>query len=176
MFEFVALIAGHCLLLSSVVFSVFVITSCDVNQSHAKTTLEALPSPVLMSDKSPNGRSIKDNSNNSLDKSKRTEQKKDRESIRKEKDMYDIMRLHQINANIEYNKEVKTEMEKKEKGKLQTVGGVVGEIIAVIVSEVVKLFGNMVSDVAREVTAHGFVSIFKQFTDLTGISIPENII
>lgn len=85
------------------------------------------------------------------------------------------MRLHQIHATNDFNnnfKEVK-DLDKKDKGKLQTVGGVVGEIIAVLVSEVVKLFGNMVSDVAREVTAHGFVSVFKQFTDLTGISLPE---
>lgn len=56
------------------------------------------------------------------------------------------------------------------KGKLQTVGSVIGDIIGVLVSEIARFFGSIVSDVAREVTAHGFVSLFKQIADITGIS------
>ena len=161
----------------SVIFVTFVVSSGNQTDVKEVSEVDTNVSPVVVSDKSANGRSIRDSSNNSLGKaSKRTDLKGNKDSIRKEKDMYDIMRLHQINSDNDYNKELKADQEKKERGKLQTVGGVLGEIIAVIVSEVVKLFGNMVSDVAREVTAHGFVSVFKQFTDLTGISIPENII
>jgi len=98
---------------------------------------------------------------------------KNRESIRKENELYSIMQQHQINH---YDKELryKGDQEEKKKGKLQTVGGVFGDIIGVIISEVVRIFGKLVSDVAREVTAHGFVSIFKQFTDITGISLNAN--
>lgn len=57
--------------------------------------------------------------------------------------------------------------EEGKKGKLQTVGSVIGDIIGVLVSEIARFFGSVVSDVAREVTAHGFVSLFKQIADFT---------
>lgn len=57
--------------------------------------------------------------------------------------------------------------EDSKKGKLQTVGSVIGDIIGVLVSEIARFFGSVVSDVAREVTAHGFVSLIKQIADLT---------
>ena len=172
----------HSLLVLTTIFTAIVLTTANKTDANnaSEVQMETLQSDLcdgrvcqtIVSDKSVNGRAIKDSSNNSLEKSKRADNKGVKE---RKKDMYDVMRLHQTHSNIEYDKELKADQEKKEKGKLQTVGGVFGEIIAVIVSEVVKLFGNMVSDVAREVTAHGFVSVFKQFTDLTGISIPENI-
>lgn len=49
------------------------------------------------------------------------------------------------------------------------MGTMLGDIIGVLVSEVARFFGSVVSDVAREVTAHGFVNLFKQFADLTGL-------
>ena len=161
------------LLLSAIIVSNAIVFASE-NKTEAKTSdvSQSLEKSSIVTNRSDIGRAIKDNSSNGLEKSKRDDHK-NKESKRKEADMMDMMRLHQIATfNTDYNKEVK-DLDKKEKGKLQTVGGVVGEIIAVIVSEVVKLFGNMVSDVAREVTAHGFVSIFKQFTDYTGISLPE---
>ncbi|XP_054169082.1 lysosome-associated membrane glycoprotein 5-like [Oppia nitens] len=121
-------------------------TNGDTNANNVK------PLTSNTTNQSSNSRSMKNNSNNGLEKSKRSEHKSKENG---NKDMYDIYRLHQTN---DINKESKVDTDKKERGKLQTVGGVFGEIIAVIVSEVVKMFGNMVSDVAREVTAHGFVS------------------
>lgn len=70
------------------------------------------------------------------------------------------------------SKEANTSVDGQKKGKLQTVGSVIGDIIGVLVSEIARFFGSVVSDVAREVTAHGFVSLFKQLADLTGISFP----
>lgn len=56
------------------------------------------------------------------------------------------------------------------KGKLQTFGSAIGDIIGVLISEITRFFGGVVSDVAREVTAHGFVNIFKQIVDITGLN------
>jgi len=153
-----------------VLFSLFANTYEDINVTEVMDN-ENHSNHTTATDVSSNGRSMRDNTEKSL-----RSDDKNRESLRKEKDMhqmYDILRLHHSVDHDFKETKTSTDVEKKDKGKLQTVGGVVGEIIAVIVSEVVKLFGNMVSDVAREVTAHGFVSIFKQFTDLTGISLPE---
>nr|XP_027202733.1 uncharacterized protein LOC113796626 [Dermatophagoides pteronyssinus] len=72
------------------------------------------------------------------------------------------------------SKEASTSEANGKKGRLQTVGSVIGDIIGVLVSEIARFFGSVVSDVAREVTAHGFVSLFKQIADLTGISRNSN--
>jgi len=59
--------------------------------------------------------------------------------------------------------------EDRPKGKLQTIGSVLGDIIGVLISEVSRFFGSVISDVAREVTAHGFVNVLRQFAELTGL-------
>jgi hypothetical protein len=131
----------------------------------------------LSVEKSPIGKSIKEDMNSQRKGEQRVESKKEepkiKDSKKKENELYSIMAQHQLNS---FDKELryKGDQEEKKKGKLQTVGGVFGDIIGVIISEVVRIFGNLVSDVAREVTAHGFVSIFKQFTDFTGISLAGN--
>ena len=95
-------------------------------------------------------------------------------------DMQSVMQQHLVGpviTNPHHND--KTEMrgnsgsskEEGKKGRLQTVGSVLGDIIGVLISEVTRFFGSVVSDVAREVTAHGFVSLFKQFADFTGLSL-----
>ncbi len=131
----------------------------------------------LSVEKSPIGKSIKEDMNSQRKGEQRVESKKEepkiKDSKKKENELYSIMAQHQLNS---FDKELryKGDQEEKKKRKLQTVGGVFGDIIGVIISEVVRIFGNLVSDVAREVTAHGFVSIFKQFTDFTGISLAGN--
>lgn len=79
------------------------------------------------------------------------------------KDLWSRFSTNREGTSIESNSNGK-------KGKLQTVGTVIGDIIGVLVSEIARFFGSIVSDVAREVTAHGFVSLFKQIADLTGFA------
>ncbi|OTF74040.1 hypothetical protein BLA29_011138 [Euroglyphus maynei] len=106
-------------------------------------------------------------------------------------DMHSVYQQHLIGPNVasaitphETNKNEKRDLWSRfgskeastsdassgKKGRLQTVGSVIGDIIGVLVSEIARFFGSVVSDVAREVTAHGFVSLFKQIADITGIS------
>jgi hypothetical protein len=129
-------------------------------------------------EKSPIGKSIKEDNKNSHKRGEQSvESKKEdtkmKDNKKKENELHSIVAQHQIN-NFDKELRYKGDQEEKKKGKLQTVGGVFGDIIGVIISEVVRIFGNLVSDVAREVTAHGFVSIFKQFSDFTGISLAGN--
>lgn len=92
-------------------------------------------------------------------------------------DMTSVLQQHLIGPNISNpggnnDKELRgTSGKEEKKGRLQTVGSVLGDIIGVLVSEVARFFGSVVSDVAREVTAHGFVSLLKQVADFTGISL-----
>lgn len=91
--------------------------------------------------------------------------------------MTSVLQQHLIGPNISNpggsnDKELRgTSGKEEKKGRLQTVGSVLGDIIGVLVSEVARFFGSVVSDVAREVTAHGFVSLLKQVADFTGISL-----
>jgi len=130
--------------------------------------------------KLPISKSIKESNSNSSKRLGQNDQKKGdlkyRESLKKENQFQNIIQQHNTMPLNSFDKELryKGDQEEKKKGKLQTVGGVFGDIIGVIISEVVRIFGNIVSDVAREVTAHGFLSVFKQFTDLTGISLNAN--
>lgn len=145
------------------------------NKNPNKTTINN--SIKHTSVKSPTAKLIKNSDNNYQSKNEKNESKyetknKVSQDIQKQNEMYHIMQQHHIINDKELRH--KGDPEEKKKGKLQTVGGVFGDIIGVLISEVVRLFGNIVSDVAREVTAHGFVSIFKQFTDFTGISLAEN--
>lgn len=101
-----------------------------------------------------------------------------RQSDKHKADMQTVMQQHLIGPSIVHSnnndKELRDKSGSKEeggkKGRLQTVGSVLGDIIGVLISEVARFFGSVVSDVAREVTAHGFVSLLKQIADFTGIS------
>ena len=80
----------------------------------------------------------------------------------------EILRQHQIQAQnneINDNKDIQ-----KKKGPFKSVGGAIGDIIGAIVSEVLRLFGDLVGDVAREITAHGFVEFFKMISGIAGLN------
>jgi len=85
--------------------------------------------------------------------------------------MNNIMQQHSMMPS--FTNEVydnKQDENNKKKGGLTSIGGTVGEIIGALISEVVKLFGDLVGDVAREITAHGFVEFIKSVTGFTGTS------
>lgn len=80
----------------------------------------------------------------------------------------EILRQHQIQAQnneINDNKDIQ-----KKRGPFKSVGGAIGDIIGAIVSEVLRLFGDLVGDVAREITAHGFVEFFKMISGIAGLN------
>jgi len=90
---------------------------------------------------------------------------------RAEDNMNNIMQQHSMMPS--FTNEVydnKQDENNKKKGGLTSIGGTVGEIIGALISEVVKLFGDLVGDVAREITAHGFVEFIKSVTGFTGTS------
>ena len=84
----------------------------------------------------------------------------------------EILRQHQIQAQnneINDNKDIQ-----KKRGPFKSVGGAIGDIIGAIVSEVLRLFGDLVGDVAREITAHGFVEFFKMISGIAGLNEPPH--
>ena len=99
-----------------------------------------------------------------VDASSRTGERKP--DYKAQTDFQNILNQHLL-ASIPSSTAVSSK-EDKPKGKLQTIGSVLGDIIGVLISEVSRFFGSVISDVAREVTAHGFVNVLRQFAELTG--------
>jgi len=123
-----------------------------------------------------NGNDISDRATNA--RSAKLTQEKEKSLVkedRSEDNLNNIMQQHQIPSftNEIYDNKQEENNKNKKKGGLTSIGGTVGEIIGALISEVVKLFGDLVGDVAREITAHGFVEFIRSITGYTPTN--ENI-